>query len=211
MSVAKVGTIAGVVLVAACSAILDFSSSPTGGSDGGDADAAADRDALEPTIPDASDRPDAIRVDASPDCQIPPLGTDLYDATTGNCYVFFESFGQQYTDARQGCESLGGHIAVISSRREFDLLLPRLLAGTYWIGFDDLAEEGTFTWAAAEGSTFTNWRDGEPNDGGTTATPEDCAVMYGNYTGEFASYVGGWNDVDCTRGMYTICEQPPAR
>lgn len=211
MSPAKLGLITGAAL-AGCSAILDFSSSPTGGGDGGAVDAAStDRDATEPTLPDAGDRPDADRIDASPDCRTPPLGTDLQDPETGNCYVFFESFGQPYTDARLGCESLGGHIAVISSRREFDLILPRLAPATYWLGFDDLAEEGTFTWAAAEGATFTNWRAGEPNNGGTAGVAEDCAVMYGNYTGEFESYVGGWNDVDCTRGMYTICEQPRER
>ena len=205
MSVAKVGVVVCAAL-AGCSAILDFSSSPTGGSDGAAVDATAERDGNDPGIPDApAQTADASRVDASPTCREPPLGTDLADRDTGNCYVFFESFGQSYVDARLGCESIGGHIAVVSTRAEFELLLPRLLAATYWLGFDDLTEEGTFTWAAAEGATFTNWRAGEPNDGNGG---EDCAVMYGNYTGEFEAYVGGWNDVDCTRGMYTICEQP---
>ena len=63
----------------------------------------------------------------------------------------------------------------------------------YWIGLNDLENEGTFVWPDGSTPTYTNWRNGEPNNAGN----EDCTEVYGD---------GGWNDLPCTRIYPYICE-----
>jgi hypothetical protein len=36
----------------------------------------------------------------------------------------------------------------------------------FWIGLNDVAEEGTFVWTSGEPFSYDNWKPGEPNSGG---------------------------------------------
>jgi hypothetical protein len=78
-----------------------------------------------------------------------------------------------------------------------------------WLGGSDLTREGTFTWkrpnnnwktfyqdgSAYEGA-YTNWADGEPNEGsnGGNKKSEDCVAKYGGGDGK-------WNDNNCYYNM----------
>lgn len=55
----------------------------------------------------------------------------------------------------------------------------------FWMGFNDIAVEGTFVWASGDAATYTNWNSGEPNNSGG----EDCAHTWSS---------GKWNDIPCT-------------
>jgi hypothetical protein len=50
-----------------------------------------------------------------------------------------------------------------------------------WIGLDDRSTEGTFKWTDGTPLTIaeSNWASGEPNNGGTSVYPEDCAYVHG--------------------------------
>ena len=65
-----------------------------------------------------------------------------------------------------------------------------------WIGFNDLASEGSWVWQNGDDASYTNWGSGEPNNSGD----EDCAHPYDS---------GAWNDHRCS-GLSTgyICETP---
>ena len=66
-----------------------------------------------------------------------------------------------------------------------------------WIGYNDLKQEGKWTWANPQGGCkkFTNWNGGEPNGG----RGENCGMMYRDHGGR-------WNDIPCHLKMAPICE-----
>ena len=59
----------------------------------------------------------------------------------------------------------------------------------FWIGFNDIANEGAFVWFDGTKSSYTNWRSGEPNNSQYTSTGEDCTSKI--------KASGVWNDVPC--------------
>lgn len=79
------------------------------------------------------------------------------------------------------------------TQRFFNLYF-RIGIKEFWIGLNDLSEEGTFKWSSGEPVTFENFRSGEPNSNGD----EDCVHAWP--TGQ------AWNDEDCNRKKPSICE-----
>ena len=64
-----------------------------------------------------------------------------------------------------------------------------------YIGINDIDREGHFTYVDnSPMSTFSKWREGEPNN---AYDDEDCAEMVA---------VGDWTDVACHPTMYFVCE-----
>jgi len=56
-----------------------------------------------------------------------------------------------------------------------------------WIGFNDIAKEGSFVWSSGEKVTFKAWASGEPNN---VNGNEDFVTIYpGNHPS-----AGKWND-----------------
>jgi len=72
----------------------------------------------------------------------------------------------------------------IPNRETLDYIKDDLGFNEVWIGFNDLASEGSFEWSDETASSFTNWNSGEPNNVGG----EDCGFLKSN---------GGWNDANC--------------
>jgi hypothetical protein len=134
-------------------------------------------------------------LDDSPDC--PP------------CHPFVSSAGvtfdlcfqvKDYLAAEEDCVARGTHLASIGSASEHQELVAAafgLWQVSWWIGFDDLDEEGTFTWTDGSTGEYTAWADGEPND----SNAEDC--------GHLAGWAGGlWNDIQCKNALPYICRHP---
>ena len=92
----------------------------------------------------------------------------------------------------------------------------------YWIGLNDLAEEGyyfildhvfqtssigDFKWAESHQATeYTNWQDGEPSN---DYDGHDCVITY---TPTYS--VRGWDDIDCNLdknsygdGLFALCKR----
>ena len=112
---------------------------------------------------------------------------------------------KNYEDARQDCVTRGGHLASIRNQSEQQQLVSASLGlwwSSWWIGLDDIEEEGTFVWQDGTPTDYTAWADNEPND----SNGEDC--------GHIAEWAGGlWNDIPCTNEMPYLCryeqEAPP--
>ena len=89
--------------------------------------------------------------------------------------------------AKAYADSTGGWLVSINDQAEQDWLNSVFGFGTrYWIGFNDIASEGTWVWDNGDTTPYTYWNGGEPNN----ARGEDVAVMNWNTSN------GRWNDWD---------------
>ncbi|XP_029774262.1 low affinity immunoglobulin epsilon Fc receptor isoform X2 [Suricata suricatta] len=100
------------------------------------------------------------------------------------CYYFGEG-PKKWIQARFTCSKLQGRLVSIHSQEEQDFLAKRANRKGTWIGLRDLDMEGEFIWMDENPLNYTNWRLGEPNNGGQG---EDCVMMQGS---------GQWNDAFC--------------
>ena len=112
--------------------------------------------------------------------------TSGYTYYSGNsyeyCYMAVSST-VNWWGAKSGCEGSGGWLVTIHSDAE-NLLVSSLLADGKFIGFNDIASEGTWVWLYGS-SSYTNWAYGEPNN----LNDEDCTEQYEG---------GSWNDLRCS-------------
>jgi hypothetical protein len=67
----------------------------------------------------------------------------------------------------------------------------------YWIGLGDAATEGTFLWLDGASLTRDHWRYGEPENGGTQYSNEDCTEIEPS---------GEWDDQPCEDLQPYVCE-----
>ena len=96
---------------------------------------------------------------------------------------------EKWEEAEEYCEALGGHLAVITSQEENDVILTYIQARGFdnvYIGYSDSEIEGVWRWVNGERSDYTNWNEGEPN---AFTNDEDYAVFT-------ALSSGAWNDSD---------------
>ena len=106
----------------------------------------------------------------------------------GHTYTMFDDVVSTWEEAEAYCESLGGHLATITSAEE-DVFLYTYLEScgkqAAFFGLNDLKTEGVWEWVTGEPVVYTNWCAGEPNNSGPG---EEDVCSY--------SYVspGKWND-----------------
>uniref|UniRef100_A0A8C8SET3 C-type lectin domain-containing protein n=1 Tax=Pelusios castaneus TaxID=367368 RepID=A0A8C8SET3_9SAUR len=128
-----------------------------------------------------------------------PCGPETPEWTyfSGKCY-YFSLRKTSWQKAKVLCEEEHSHLAVISSRAKQNFVMYRTRNERFWIGLSDQNHEGEWKWIDGTDytTTFTFWKEGEPNDSGLN---EDCAHIW---------IYGEWNDVHCTYECYYICEKP---
>jgi C-type mannose receptor len=73
-----------------------------------------------------------------------------------------------------------------------------------WIGANDQASEGIWTWSNGEPWSWADWETDEPNDAGGA---EDCAEYVSN---GLSNSNDGLNDRNCADAMDYLCEMTPA-
>ena len=67
----------------------------------------------------------------------------------------------------------------------------------YWVGGNDMNEEGTFTWTSDNSTLgFVNWYPGQPNNHDNN---EDCVLLCPD---------GHWRDSSCDAVWLYICKVP---
>ncbi|XP_019931003.2 C-type lectin 37Da [Aedes albopictus] len=115
--------------------------------------------------------------------------------------------------ASEICNYFGMQLVTITSRDENDAVARFVqrsdkfsdVACSFWIGGNDLAEEGTFSWMPnGQLVRYANWTPGEPNNHNGT---EHCMqIVYEPRREQRWT----WNDNKCrTKYMYFICESKP--
>ena len=84
----------------------------------------------------------------------------------GNQYFLTSSF-LTWTQAQAEAESLGGNLVSINDADEEAWLKENFGQDEgFWIGINDVDNEGNFEWVSGDPVTYTNWAPGEPNDAG---------------------------------------------
>ncbi|KAK6177468.1 hypothetical protein SNE40_015562 [Patella caerulea] len=125
-----------------------------------------------------------------------------YLSLTGGvfCIKVFR-YGLNWMTAKARCEQDGGNLVIIK-QTELSLKMEAIKTLDirpgifYWIGLNDIGEEGKMIWV--DGSTLdTNvWAPGEPNN---SYGSEDCCTIVSHY----------WlNDQSCSAPHHFVCELP---
>lgn len=112
-------------------------------------------------------------------------------------YLFVRT-PKPWAEARTICQLQGYDLVTVNKAAEETWLDGRqgaLGGGEWWIGYNDIGIENTWSWANGSLSSYNNWRIGEP---GATGSSEDCAVD---------GIAGQWADTDCSRSIPFICER----
>jgi len=95
----------------------------------------------------------------------------------GHCYAPTLSGNWQATE--DDAVLAGGHLVTINDVAENDFIFS-LTGGGPWIGYNDIAVEGTFVWVSGIVTGYENWATGEPSG------DSDFVHMQGD---------GTWNDL----------------
>ncbi|XP_009575364.1 PREDICTED: hepatic lectin-like, partial [Fulmarus glacialis] len=124
-------------------------------------------------------------------------GSREWEYFDGKCYYFSLTRTSWYK-AKAQCEEMHSQLVVINSYAKQNFVMFRTRNERFWIGLTDENSEGEWEWIDGTDykTTFTFWKEGEPNDSGQN---EDCAHMW---------ISGQWNDVYCTYECYYVCEKP---
>ena len=120
---------------------------------------------------------------------------DHTDAATleGRCFKVFET-KCTWHEAREKCEAMGGHLAIVTGEKENRLLVALMQAAKVdgaWLGGTDEAAEGQWTWVDGTPLQYAKWhvwngpKDREPNN---YRGIEDFLVIR-------ATFDGDWFDV----------------
>jgi len=97
--------------------------------------------------------------------------------------------------------SEGGQLLTINDQAMNDYLLTMFPGnGKYWIGYNDIDNEGQFVWDDGSTSSYINWTDGQPSNSGSSG--EDCVEFLG------PGGSGKWNDLTCSTGRWAFYQFP---
>jgi hypothetical protein len=145
--------------------------------------------------PDAAKPPrdaasDTAAVDAPPADVRLCAGGDNHasDTATGACFLFFTG-PKTRADAQADCVAHQSQLAIVRSAQQNAIVQSIIGASDAFLGATDAINEGAYLWPDNTGFTFTNFRAGEPNNGGGQFQ-EDCLVIEG-------SRGGSWDDRPC--------------
>ena len=92
---------------------------------------------------------------------------------------------------------MGAHLPAIETQEENVYIQHRHNGDKAWIGLNDIATEGLFSWVDGCPNKFRYWAEKQPND----FRGEDCVHTLG------ARHGYTWNDVDCSTCHQYTCKK----
>ena len=116
-------------------------------------------------------------------------------------YVIHDFPLSNWSEARAICQKLDGDLASINNDEEDKLLssMPNFSPSIdYWIGFNDIQQEGNFSWSDGSKFSYKKWASRQPDN----ANNEDCGTYKGNW---------GWNDLACHNKRRFICKMDSSK
>jgi hypothetical protein len=129
-----------------------------------------------------------------------------FNPANGHYYRLTEELN--WFDAEDQAVIWGGHLVTLDDAEE-ELWVKDTFSRFehFWIGFNDIEEEGNWIWSSGAPVTYTNWDQGEPNnccDCSEYPGCEDAAVMNWQADTGSGSFGDYWNDLApdaMTRGV----------
>mmetsp|Transcript_23178 Transcript_23178/g.39229 ORF Transcript_23178/g.39229 Transcript_23178/m.39229 type:complete len:547 (+) Transcript_23178:110-1750(+) len=116
------------------------------------------------------------------------------------CYMQLDS-AMTWHSCEQSCSNLNATMLCIESANENSYVVSNVATrSSHWLGYNDLAVEGTWEWFEGCDSTYTRWNPGEPNNHVSWA---DCG-----YASTLSSSYAKWSDLACFYSLGCICEHP---
>ena len=123
-----------------------------------------------------------------------PVGIQNFN---GHTYAVYD-IGMTWHEAKAYCESLGGHLATITSQEEQNFIENIVKDGKknhYWIGAECEDKWGEWKWITGEEWNYNNWDNGEPNNSNNST--ENYAHIYRIPNPvRRGSFFGAWNDIN---------------
>lgn len=123
--------------------------------------------------------------------ECPYKKTDVAVEYNGHYYYVFD-ISKNWTEAKDYCESIGGHLVTITTSEEQKFLTNKMLKvgfkNCYWLG--GYKENYDFKWITGEDFTYSNWKSGEPNN---QLNREDYLEIFRGTYNDIS--VGQWNDI----------------
>ena len=115
-----------------------------------------------------------------------------------HCY-FFSSKATTWDKAMKFCQNNNGSLLEIDIDDEVQFILETPTAESrLWLGANDRAEEGQFTWQSSKRPVLPHlWYKNEPNNGRNI---EDCVEIYKHHEGRL-------NDNKCSENLNFACEK----
>ena len=109
-------------------------------------------------------------------------------------YYYIYNIDKTWKEAKEYCESLGGHLATVTDSAEDSFLKNNLGSDWYWLG--GYIEDGDWKWITGEEWQYTNWNTGEPTG------------LYNGVVEDGLQYAKQqkWNDGPKESAEYFICE-----
>ena len=99
----------------------------------------------------------------------------------GHLYALYEA-NESWTYAKKLCESMGGHLATVTSGKEekvIEELLEYAVGDGYWLGANNIKSSefyedisAPFSWITNESFNYSNWYSGQPSRTGIAAATE---------------------------------------
>ena len=124
-----------------------------------------------------------------------------FNLSGSNCFWVSDQ-ALNYNEAISQCSAQGAELATINNAKDetfvSDLMPSSLRPGgeqIYWIGLNDIEDEGTFVWQDKSVPTYFNWNQGQPEVGNT----QDCVVK--------RKINEEWYDQNCNRERGFVCSQ----
>jgi len=121
--------------------------------------------------------------------------------SSGQCYAK-APVSMSYTEARVICDSAYSSLAMPKSIEENNKVVEVINStDNSWVGLNDIAVEGQFSWEDGQALAWSNWASGQPGVGRTQVF-EDCAQI---------QTAGRWNSVYCLDPAHFVCQSPEVR
>lgn len=109
------------------------------------------------------------------------------------CYKLFKE-PKTWEHALVACMDEQASLASILSDDEETMISQVYSKSDFWIGYNDIDNEGDWVWSDRMTSSYTNWDDKSPNNGGVS-----CAIV---------TRTGKWHDEPCQSQYSFICKKP---
>jgi hypothetical protein len=128
---------------------------------------------------------------------------EVWIRNPANNHYYMLTEPMSWTAAEAWAQEWGGHLVTLRNWDE-ELWIKDIFGRNefFWIGFNDIEEEGKWVWSSGEPVMYTNWHEGEPNNcGWPKCYPEDVAIMNWGDDCEvigdqqFCDFGDYWNDV----------------